>query len=160
MQYVVPSLVSLNLSSTKLGLKGCIELARHFNIFSEENGVQYSALKYLDLSNNHIGTEGFTKLVAKLRYSTQLLNLNVSQNEMIENPEKFDSVEKFLSMNKSCQTLNLHGCGLSKLHLFHIGDGLSKNTALLKLCLGDNNLSDPLCLKYITDGLLSSKVNP
>ena len=70
LQYVIPTLVSLNLSTTKLGLKGCLELARHFNIFSEENGVQYSALKYLDLSNNHIGTEGFTKLISKLRYST------------------------------------------------------------------------------------------
>jgi hypothetical protein len=44
--------------------------------------------------------------------------------------------------------------------MFHIGDGLSKNSGLVKLSLGDNNLSDPLCIKYITDGLLSSKVSP
>jgi len=73
---------------------------------------------------------------------------------MIENPEKFDQLEKFLSINKSCQTLNLYGCGLGKLNLFHLGDGLSKNSTLVKLSLGDNNLSDPFCIKYITDGLL------
>ena len=73
---------------------------------------------------------------------------------MIESPEKFDQLEKFLSLNKSCQILNLHGCGLNKLHMFHIGDGLSKNVALQKLYLGDNNLSDPMCMKYITDGLI------
>jgi len=47
-----------------------LELSRHFNIFTEENGIQYSALKYLDLSKNNIGTEGFTKLISKLRYSS------------------------------------------------------------------------------------------
>jgi hypothetical protein len=78
LQHVIPTLVSLNLCSTKLGLKGCLELARHFNFYSEEHGIQHTALKYLDLSNNNIGAEGFNRLIQKLRYSTQLLQLNVS----------------------------------------------------------------------------------
>jgi len=51
----------------------------------------------LDLSHNNIGTEGFTKLIAKLRYSSQLLTLDVAQNDLSGSPEKFDQVEKFLS---------------------------------------------------------------
>lgn len=38
LQFVIPSIVSLNLSSTKLGQRGCLELAKSFNIFTEETG--------------------------------------------------------------------------------------------------------------------------
>jgi len=60
----MPNLVSLNLSSTKMGLRGCRELAE---------GCQNAfKLKILDLSNNNIEPEGFAKLLQKLKSSLNL----------------------------------------------------------------------------------------
>lgn len=46
---VFRTLVSLNLSNTKLGLKGCVDLSQNLILTNQANG---HSLKYLDLSNN------------------------------------------------------------------------------------------------------------
>lgn len=68
--------MSLNLSQTKMGLRGCSDLARGL---SHDDAPR---LKHLDLSGNHIEAEGFSKLMQKLKNSTTLVSLNVSENDM------------------------------------------------------------------------------
>jgi len=41
-----------------------------------------------------------------------------------------------------------------------LGDGISKNSSLQKLFLTDNDFSDPVMLKFICDGIITSKVEP
>ena len=70
----MPTIVDLNLSNTKMGLKGCLELAK---------GLEESAprLQILDLSRNGIESEGFAKLLQKLKHSKTITSLNVSEND-------------------------------------------------------------------------------
>ena len=73
----IGSIVSLNLSCTKLGTKGCLELTKNIKN-TVKSGI--NKLQYLDLSQNNIGVEGFMKLAKRLRASDSLLNMNVSGN--------------------------------------------------------------------------------
>ncbi len=59
-------LVSLNLSNTKLGSKGCIEISQTFNKINQDTG-QPGILKILDISQNKIDTEGVCLLMHSLR---------------------------------------------------------------------------------------------
>lgn len=155
LKHFIGTIVSLNLSCTKLGTKGCLELTKNLKI-TVKSGV--NKLQYLDLSQNNIGTEGFMKLAKRLRQSDSLLNLNVSGNQM--NSGDFTNFEKFLSGCKSLVTLNISHCGLPRQAFMFLGDGISKNSTLQKLTMTDNDLSDPVMLKFICDGIISSKVEP
>jgi hypothetical protein len=55
------SIVSLNLSNTKMGIRGCTDLAK--SLGCEESPM----LKHLDLSSNAIQAEGFGKILLKLK---------------------------------------------------------------------------------------------
>jgi len=44
--------------------------------------------------------------------------------------------------------------------MMFLGDGISKNSSLQKLFLTDNDFSDPVMLKFICDGIITSKVEP
>jgi len=70
------TIVSLNLSNTKIGMRGCVELSKSIGAETAPN------LKHLDLSGNNIEAEGFAKLVYKLKSSSTLVRLNVSDNDM------------------------------------------------------------------------------
>lgn len=98
------------------------------------------------------------KLVKRLRQSDSLLNLNVAGNQMPSGD--FTNLEKFLSGCKSIVTLNMSHCGLPRQAFMFLGDGVSKNSRLQKLILTDNDLSDPVMLKFICDGIIMSKIEP
>lgn len=57
---VMKSIVSLNLSNTKMGIRGCVDLSKSL-------GEDAPMLKQLDLSGNAIQAEGFGKLLIKLK---------------------------------------------------------------------------------------------
>lgn len=116
--------MNLNLSNTKMGLRGCTELAK--GLSAEEA----PRLKHLDLSGNHIEAEGFAKLMQKLKTSTSIVTLNVSDNEMSLYQENFDAVCSFLKQNKSLLTLTMNHCGISNRAMKHLSHGLKYNTAL------------------------------
>jgi Ran GTPase-activating protein (RanGAP) involved in mRNA processing and transport len=71
LQHLIPSLVSLNLSNTKLTSDGCQQLAK---IFSERSCV----IKYLDLSSNRIDIQGFCYLCSGFKQQPTLMALNVA----------------------------------------------------------------------------------
>lgn len=48
----------------------------------------------------------------------------------------------------------MNGCGLEKMQIFYLAEGLNKNCTLQNLQIGDNNLGDPFCLKAISESLL------
>ena len=76
------------------------------------------------------------------------------------NSGDFTNFEKFLSGCKSLVTLNISHCGLPRQAFLFLGDGISKNSTLQKLMMTDNDLSDPVMLKFICDGIICSKVEP
>ena len=53
LRHVSKTVISLNLSNTKLGTKGCLELSKNLKLISKEDGA--IRLQYLDLSYNNIG---------------------------------------------------------------------------------------------------------
>lgn len=85
---MIPTLISLNLSHTKLGKKGTIDLAVYLKEATTNNN-NVAIMRSLDLSHNNISTTGFLKIVSRLKKSTALLNLNVSHNDFSQGQEKF-----------------------------------------------------------------------
>jgi len=94
-RHVLPQLFTLNLSNTKLGAPGCIELAKGIS------ACESLKLKHLDLSNNNIESKGFAKLLESLRESTQIMVINVAENDMSLYQEHFESLTHFLKQNES-----------------------------------------------------------
>lgn len=80
------TLISLNLASTKIGLRGISELSKSLG------AEQSPRLRHLDLSANNIESEGFSKLLLKLKSSTTLITLLVSDNDMSLYHEYFESL--------------------------------------------------------------------
>ena len=74
---VIQTLVSLNISNTKVGSKGCAELGRCLH-----ETEQHNSLQFLDISSNKIDTEGFGSLVTSLRLSGAISSINASGNQM------------------------------------------------------------------------------
>ena len=70
-------------------------------------------LRSLDLSYNTIGAAGLLKLMSRFKKSTALTSLNFSGNDFGDISERFVNLEKFLSRNESCKTLNLSDCRLT-----------------------------------------------
>lgn len=130
---VMGTLVHLNLSTTKIGLKGISELSKA--IGAEES----PRLKHLDLTMNNIESEGFSKVLLKLKSLTKLTTLLVSDNDMSLYHEFFDSLTQFLKQNTSLTTLQMNHCGLSNKAIMYLSRGLKCNKTLQHLSLGQNN---------------------
>lgn len=86
---LMPRIVSMNLASTKIGLKGICELSKA--IGHEES----PRLMHLDLSQNNLEAEGFARLLTKLKSSTTLQTLLVSDNEMSLYDENLSALTAF-----------------------------------------------------------------
>lgn len=71
------SLIYLNLSNTKLGNKGASELAKQMKDEANTKRCTRGKLRYLDISNNNIGSVGFLKILGRLKKSQTLIYLNV-----------------------------------------------------------------------------------
>ena len=80
LRHVIPTLLSLNLSNTKLGRKGAIDLALYLKEATHENDG-FAIMRNLDLSHNNITSTGFLKLVSRMKKSSALLYLNFSFND-------------------------------------------------------------------------------
>lgn len=113
-------------------------------------------LRSLDLSYNNISSAGFLKLLSRLKKSTALTNLNVSGNDLGDTSERFVNLEKFLSRNESCKTLNLSDCRLQLATFAQMGLGLTKNITLERLILASNDIADREALNHIVKGLLEN----
>ena len=79
---VIPTLISLNLSHTKMEVKGAFLLAQYLKLAHKQN--KRHTLRSLDLSYNNIGSAGFLKLLSRLKKSTTLTTLNLSGNDFSE----------------------------------------------------------------------------
>jgi Ran GTPase-activating protein (RanGAP) involved in mRNA processing and transport len=77
---LMPTLVSLNLNSCKIGNKGVFELSNSLSKGEKGKNQQKNSLEVLDLSNNGITLAGFIQLINRFRTSPNLHTLNVSQN--------------------------------------------------------------------------------
>jgi len=84
------------------------------------------------------------------------MNLNVAGNDLGDVSERFVNLEKFLSRNESCKTLNLSDCRLSTPVLAQMGLGLAKNTTLEKLTLANNDIADKEAIGHLIKGLLEN----
>jgi hypothetical protein len=99
LRHVMSTLISLNLASAKIGLRGISELSKSL-------GAEHSPrLRHLDLTANNIESEGFSKLLLKLKSSTTLTTLLVSDNDMSIYHDYFEALTQFLKENKSLVTL-------------------------------------------------------
>lgn len=151
---VIPTIISLNLSHTKMGERGAFALSQQLKIAQKLNKVH--VLRNLDLSYNEIGSAGALKLLSRLKKSTALKTLNLSGNDLSDEQEKFINLEKFLSRNESCAHFILNGCKLRSAAMAYIGLGLSKNNTLERLSLSDNDLYDRDSMQYLVKGLLEN----
>ena len=89
---VIPSLVSLNLSNTKLTSKGCAELGRCL-----QEAEHQMCLRFLDISQNKIETEGFASLLTSLSRNGTISSINASGNQMTRKIKQFSQVSHFLA---------------------------------------------------------------
>lgn len=51
----------------------------------------------------------------------------------------------------------MNHCGLTLPAIKFVARGIKYNTALKTLGLGENNFTDPMCLKYLMEALLRNK---
>ena len=144
---VLPTLVELSLSNTKIGHKGCLELAKSIGPESAP------FLQSIDISRNNIESDAFAKMLQKLKPSKTLQRLNVSENDFSLFQDEFESLGNFLKHNSSIKLLNLSQCGLQLEAIQFVARGLKYNSSLECLMLGDNNLMDPLSMKYLVEAL-------
>ena len=97
------------------------------------------------------------KLLSRLKKSSALTYLNISGNDLSESQEKFQSLQKFIGRNESCQQLLMNGCMLKDAAMTFIGGGLGQNIALLKLSLQENEMITKDGLSYLCKGLIDNK---
>lgn len=137
---LIESLISLNLSNTKLGNKGACELSKQMRDEGNAKRCTRGKLRYLDISSNNIGSAGFLKILGRLKKSQTLISLNVNNNDFAENPKQFGQLENFLRQNQRIQVLNMAKCCLMPESVLSIAKGMSDNTSLHKLILSENPL--------------------
>ena len=114
-------------------------------------------LRSLDLSYNEIRSDGFLKLLSRLKKSSALRSLNLSGNDLSENQAHFVNLEKFLRRNESCISLQLNACKLQSPAMSFLGVGLAKNVTLERLSINENNLSDRESIQHVVKGLLDNE---
>jgi len=127
---LIDSLIQLNLSGTKLGNKGACEFARLLRDQVDNKRSTRGKLRYLDISNNSIGSMGFLKVCGRLKKSLTLINFNVSSNDLSEKPASFQQLENILSKNKNLQFLNMTNCCLQPESVAFIAQGMTVNSSL------------------------------
>ena len=123
------NLVELNLGSNKIGDAALTKLSEVF----QDNSCR---LQRLGLQNCSLTSAGVSVLLHYLRINNYLKSLNLSHNNL-SGPD-FNRVQLMLWNNRILQTLSLSQCRLGKVAAEAIGEGLSKNSTLLKLDISDN----------------------
>ena len=113
-------------------------------------------LRSLDLSYNEIRSDGFLKLLSRLKKSSALRSLDLSGNDLSENQAHFVNLEKFLRRNESCTCLQLNACKLQSPAMAFMGLGLAKNVTLERLSISENNLTDRESIQHLVKGLLEN----
>jgi Ran GTPase-activating protein (RanGAP) involved in mRNA processing and transport len=96
-------------------------------------------LKYLDISNNNIGSAGFLKLASRLKKSQTLQCLNISSNNLTEKANQFQQLENLLAKTKSLLNFNLSNCSLQADTIKFLARGMSENSSVVKLILSENS---------------------
>ncbi|CAI2372811.1 unnamed protein product [Moneuplotes crassus] len=153
------NLVFINLSNNGLS-QGCInELANLLNSSSlkeirlSENLLNDSSaqelayffyrgkckLAKLDLSDNHLTSNGVSILSHALKLNPYLSHLNLENNELFKG-EEFSKITILLKCNKVLKSINLSKCGLGPKEAEDIAAGLSENRGLLSLNLSKNKI--------------------
>ena len=133
-QISTKSLLFLDISSNKLGDKGCRALSSFFQL--------PNALSNLNISSCLLSNSNLSRLFSALGSRKQtLVGLNISSNAI--NIEGTESIKRYLMTDLcSMQSLNLSwnelGSGGGKL----IAEALKKNTSLLSLDLSANGIPD------------------
>ena len=127
------------MSNTKLGHKGVYELQRLLRNETDSKKVVRGVLKYLDISNNNIGSAGFLKLASRLKKSQTLQCLNISSNNLTEKANQFQQLENLLAKTKSLLNFNLSNCSLQAATIKFLARGMSENSSVVKLILSENS---------------------
>ena len=81
-------------------------------------------LRWLELEDCHISSEGAAKLVAALCKNTTLRDLNLSHNLIGKHVEEANAVAKMLVENKTLRTLTLESCHISSEGTVELGYSL------------------------------------
>ena len=97
-------------------------------------------LKYLDLSENNISSQGFITISMYLVTSGPIIDLNLSYN----NPDNAGIGRLFesLTYNTTLQKLTLQHCGLTSLSIIPLVDSLFYNNTLQFIDLSKNSLEN------------------
>lgn len=123
------NLIELNLGSNKIGDAALTKLGEVF----QDNSCR---LQKLGLQNCSVTAAGVGVLLHFLRINNYLRSLNLNNNDL--SGTEFNRIQLMLWNNRVLQSLSLSGCRLGKVAAEAIGEGLSKNSTLLKLDISDN----------------------
>lgn len=104
------------------------------------NVLKNTFLKYLDLSDNQISSQGFITISMYLVTSGSIVDLNLSYN----NPDNVGIGRLFesLTYNTTLEKLTLQHCGLTSFSIISLADSLSYNNTLQILDLSKNSLEN------------------
>lgn len=123
----------LNLGSTSIGLTGleCI-------LAGLENN---STLITLDIANNELGPQS-SSLIANTLYTTQLLELNLSNNKLTDaGIDKLAAMFRISTKNTILEKIDLSNNQITSLGVAKLFDALQKNPYLKRLVLSNNRFS-------------------
>ena len=130
---VLETLTELSLANTKLTNESIDHLTKCFK-------TKNLCLEALDLHGNSFNSVGFFKLIHCLNTNNKVRSLNVSHNNIANDPKSFRMVQRFLAINKVLEVLDLSYCNITAESGVHIGKGLRGNRNLQKLVLKGNPL--------------------
>ena len=109
---------------------------------SSETGVPAVTMtKTLNVSLNSVTGPSVVSLFKELERNTCLKTLDLSENKITagEHSEAVgQAIEGMLRVNQSLQALELYDCDLDDTVIGYIATGLTHNTTLQELCIGDN----------------------
>lgn len=129
------TLRSLDLSRNKLGDMAGLHLAN----FLSKN----SSLVELDIGSNTLGPSSLERLAFSLEKNFALRSINLNDNPLTGSENNFSGLTAFrktLGGNSTMTTINLWHTGLGKDGGCILADGMAKNSSIISLDFGNNDL--------------------
>ena len=132
----VSNFAYVNLSKNSLGDEGSFQLMREI--------CDSQTIVHLDLSNNDITPDGFSKIAKILTYHPSLASVDLSSYEGLHrnriSPGAARALSQALHSNRILQFLNLSGTCLAEA-IEVLAEGLAENTTLVSLDLSNNSIT-------------------
>ena len=97
-------------------------------------------IQELNLSNNHITSEGAKQIGEAIKVNTTLLKFDISHNKISD--EGVSAISDYIKSNNSLQEIYLSNNHITSEGAKQIGEAIKVNTTLLKFDISHNKISD------------------